>query len=196
MVWPVMVWNQWSFPTCSFNIYSRGFKIMCLTFTDYCQLSFREELVRQLGGIEDEEDPQYEYPWEPPTAKQYSTNHLPINHEGRYNCKVCYLTKKKQVKTSWGCTAPVCRGQHFCLSSSRNCYGSWHSSKFHSEKRKLNVDFEVSVLTSLPWVKKTSNGKDFSTLCSARSQMNLPHDLDLKRLFSPSLFSCWWSKFT
>lgn len=101
----------------------------------YAQLSFREELVRQLAGIEDlEEVPLYTGPAPARVDKDYQSNHIPLVVEGRFNCKVCYLTEKKQVRTSWTCSSEKCTRCHFCVTHQMNCFFRWHSAEFNGRR--------------------------------------------------------------
>ena len=97
---------------------------MYLTISGYSQRAFREELVRQLSCIDEHEEvPVYIHNrTAPPHA-----SHMP-QHTGdvRRNCKVCYVTTKKEVKSSWKCCDPQC-SVHLCLNRDRNCFARWHS---------------------------------------------------------------------
>ena len=76
----------------------------------YSKLHFREELARQLGGIDEEEEvPLYKATGKFPTERNFSSNHLPeFDDETRRNCRVCYITEKVERKTSWFCKNENC----------------------------------------------------------------------------------------
>ena len=107
-------------------------------FTGYAQLAFREELVRQLAGIsEDEKAPAHGHSSGPRPSSEYHTAHTPEHIKSRINCHVCYSTKRKEVKTSWRCKAPQCK-TGLCLTGSRNCFARYHSGEFDGYRKPKN----------------------------------------------------------
>ena len=109
-------------------------------FVEYSHLEFREELVRQLSGIEaTEEVPTFDKAVFPP-HQSYLTAHVPVAVDGRFNCRVCFLTqreasgKPKQVKTSWRCSIAVCVKVYLCVKLDRNCFARWHSAEFNNKR--------------------------------------------------------------
>lgn len=101
----------------------------------YGQLEFREELIRQLGDIDENTTvPLYTKPTGLRPHKDYYSEHLPVWTEKRLNCKVCYKTQHKEVKSSATCTAVACKGVHLCLNKGRNCFRVWHSQEFDKHR--------------------------------------------------------------
>ncbi len=100
----------------------------------YGQLEFREEIVRGLAGIvENEEPPKYakrkSYSFSP---KQFETDHIPERSMHR-NCKVCYFKCNVEKKTSVYCSADQCNVP-LCFTPDRNCFKIWHDPKYQGRK--------------------------------------------------------------
>lgn len=95
--------------------------------TNYGQLQFREELVRELVGIGEYEDyPVYEY--KAPANPDYHCEHMPEFEDIKRNCKVCYKNSKTENKSFVVCSK--CN-VNLCLLAHRNCFKTWHSVQFH-----------------------------------------------------------------
>lgn len=90
---------------------------------------FREELVRQLAGLEDFCNPPM---FGPPKREPgtYDTVHLPQFTDKKRNCKVCYKTTNKELKVLSMCSAPQCQVYLHCTAD-KNCFAIWHSRDFH-----------------------------------------------------------------
>lgn len=88
----------------------------------YGQLEFREELVRQLGGVEEREDIPLGKHNHPPKRKRESENRCgghPDWSDTRRYCTVCYKMKRVQNRTFIMCDR--CGG-YYCLQRERNCF--------------------------------------------------------------------------
>lgn len=99
--------------------------------SDYGQLEFREELVRQLAGIVDGPVPLYN----PKTSENAGTclhipQHMPDCTRLRRNCQVCYKKTKTEYKVSVRCE--TCDVYLHC-NSDKNCYKEWHTPAFQSK---------------------------------------------------------------
>ncbi|XP_048575717.1 piggyBac transposable element-derived protein 4-like [Nematostella vectensis] len=95
----------------------------------YSVAEFREELVRQLVGLEEFGPPPAH---KPPTRapNQFETVHMPMMSDVKRNCKVCYATTGKELKVRTYCEAPQCQA-YLHLTSTQNCFKIWHSKEFH-----------------------------------------------------------------
>jgi len=92
---------------------------------------FREELVRQLLGLQEYDQP----PVHKPPKKElgsYETLHIPIFGNTKRNCKVCYKTTKKELKVLSYCSAPQCQVYLHCTAD-KNCFEIWHSKDYHHD---------------------------------------------------------------
>lgn len=89
----------------------------------YGQLDFTVELIRQLGGIDDNTQvPLYKKPQpQPPTHVL-----VPTWSNDYKNCKLCYKKYKKEQKTYVICG--TCK-LHYCFTKQRNCLLESHSSQ-------------------------------------------------------------------
>ena len=101
----------------------------------YSITEFREELVRQLAGLEEYGQP----PVFNPSAKSpgdYETIHIPQFSEVKKNCKVCYATIKQELKVVTYCSAPQCQ---VCLhlTKRKNSFATWHSKNWNHKKWTL-----------------------------------------------------------
>lgn len=93
---------------------------------------FREELVRQLAGLEEYGQP----PVFNPHAKEpgnFETVHIPQFSEIRRNCKVCYETSQTEMKVVSYCSAPQCQVYLHCTQK-KNCFEIWHSKDYAHKK--------------------------------------------------------------
>lgn len=98
----------------------------------YSTTEFREELVRQLAGLEEYGLP----PAYNPSAKQpgdFEAVHMPKFGEIRRNCKVCYDEMKKELKVGSYCGAPQCQVYLHCTQK-QNCFEVWHSKNYAHRK--------------------------------------------------------------
>lgn len=89
---------------------------------------YREELVRQLAGLEEYGQPPA---FRPPTMEPdaFETAHImKVSHKPR-SCKVCYTTTKKELKVGTYCSAPQCQVYLHCTQQ-KNCFELWHSKEF------------------------------------------------------------------
>lgn len=94
-------------------------------------LEFREELVRDLAGLEEYlTPPVYENARQPQAKVQFETEHMIEFSEGRRSCKVCYKKFKTENKVHSFCSAPQCLVYLHCTPQ-RNCFKEWHSKAFH-----------------------------------------------------------------
>lgn len=87
----------------------------------YGQLDFTEELIRQLGEIDDKEN----IPGESKPKKHFTHHAIPHMSDQRGNCKLCYEKEKKERKTFVTCSECT---QHYCFNSTRNCLVQAHTS--------------------------------------------------------------------
>lgn len=95
----------------------------------YSLAEFREELVRQLAGLEEFGNP----PVSAPPKRQpgeFETIHLPEFTKTKRNCKVCYTLHKKELKVLSRCSAPQCQVYLHCTAD-KNCFSTWHSKEYH-----------------------------------------------------------------
>ena len=90
---------------------------------------FREELIRELVGLEQYGNP----PIHGPPKKEldmYETHHMPKFSKAKRNCKVCYATSKKELKVLSYCDTPQCQVYLHCTAD-KNCFEIWHSKEYH-----------------------------------------------------------------
>lgn len=98
----------------------------------YSVTEFREELVRQIAGLEEYEKP----PVFNPNAKEPSdfvTDHIPKVSEAKRNCRVCYDTTQKALKVVTYCSAPQCQVFLHCTKD-KNCFELWHKRNYEHRK--------------------------------------------------------------
>ena len=101
---------------------------------------FREELCRQLGQIEDDDDvPLIKSKLHPTADKRFQTEHLPMFDNKRHNCRICYVKNDEQVKTQVFCSADSCQGKYLCMNAKINCYNEWHSASFNGSNKYFTV---------------------------------------------------------
>ena len=94
----------------------------------YSVTEFREELVRQLAGLEEYGNP----PVFKPNAtepRDFDTVHIPQVSNTKRNCRVCYDTTKKTLKVVTYCSAPQCQVYLHCTQE-KNCFQLWHSRNY------------------------------------------------------------------
>ena len=102
----------------------------------YSTLEFREELVRQLAGLEEYGlPPVYMYSQGRHEKNKFETEHVPeVTPETKRNCRVCYETENEERKVVTQCNAPQCQ-VYLHITKNRNCFKIWHS-KEYQQKRK------------------------------------------------------------
>ncbi|XP_048587509.1 piggyBac transposable element-derived protein 4 [Nematostella vectensis] len=95
----------------------------------YSVAEFREELVRQLAGLEEFGPPPAH---KPPTSapNQFESVHMPMMSDVKRNCKVCDATTGKELKVRTYCEAPQCQA-YLHLTSTQDCFKIGHSKEFH-----------------------------------------------------------------
>jgi hypothetical protein len=89
---------------------------------------FREEIVRQLAGLDEYDQP----PVHKPPSKQpglYEAVHIPTYGNTKRNCKVCYKRTKKELKVLSYCSAPQCQVYLHCTAD-KNCFAIWHGNDY------------------------------------------------------------------
>ena len=93
---------------------------------------YREELVRQLAGLEEYGQPPV---FKPPKREpgEFETVHMIKFSEKGKNCKVCYAATKKEQKVKTYCNAPQCQVSLHCLPD-KNCFEIWHSKDYPHPK--------------------------------------------------------------
>ena len=98
----------------------------------YDPRSFREELSRQLGGIQDSDKvPLFRPPAPVAEIPVNVSYHLPEDTHDRRDCKVCARTLKKNAYKSFvKCT--TCN-VHLCLNKNRNCYKIFHTADIYKD---------------------------------------------------------------
>ncbi|KXJ06058.1 PiggyBac transposable element-derived protein 4 [Exaiptasia diaphana] len=94
----------------------------------YSIVEFREELVRQLCGLEDYGQPPAAKP-PPREPGTFSTLHIPHFSQHKRQCKVCYDTAKTVLKVVSYCSAPQCQVYLHCTQN-KNCFEIWHSNDY------------------------------------------------------------------
>ena len=93
---------------------------MCDTISDDSQLDFREEVIRQLAGISDDEEvPVYEAKQTCPASSAFTTAHIPQTLNKKLNCKVVEEGAEGCMEVwcttmQWCCTVPHFRQELFC----------------------------------------------------------------------------------
>ena len=96
-------------------------------------LEFREELIRNLIDLDQYAERPLFRPRPPPQDKsQFQTDHIPVFSDTKRNCKVCYMTIKKEMKVRSYCSAPHCNiYRHYC--QGYKCFRIRHGKKFHEK---------------------------------------------------------------
>ena len=105
---------------------------------DYSLASYREELVRQICGFEEYQDPpkpsctRPPTPTPPPPPGEFETVHIPVVHgDLRRNCVVCYKRDGSERRVNTSCSAPQCKGSFMHITTERNCFREFHSREYH-----------------------------------------------------------------
>ncbi|XP_063958469.1 piggyBac transposable element-derived protein 4-like [Lytechinus pictus] len=97
----------------------------------YDPRNFREELCRQLGGINDDDPVPLYRPVAPQAAavpvpaNDPEFFHLPEDSVDRLDCKVCAKTMKKNAYKSY--VRCLRCDVHLCMNKKRNCYYTFHT---------------------------------------------------------------------
>ena len=98
---------------------------------DYSLASYREELVRQICGFQEYQDPRKPSCTRPPTATPspppgvFETVHIRVVHgELRRNCVVCYKRDGSEWRVNISCSAPQCNGSFMHITSGSSTAGS------------------------------------------------------------------------
>ncbi|KAK1152068.1 piggyBac transposable element-derived protein 4-like [Acipenser oxyrinchus oxyrinchus] len=97
---------------------------------NYTHLHFRENLCRQLGGINIDDDRVSFYKPPAPTStpvSSFHSLHVPELTSSKRNCWLCYRRFRKEQKTLIVCMAPDCNTKPLCFVRNRNCFQIWHS---------------------------------------------------------------------
>ena len=76
-------------------------------YKGYSLLDFREELVRDLVGLNEYGKPPEHKP-PPKEPSTFETIHIPIYGKEKKNCKVCYAQEKRELRIYSYCSAPQC----------------------------------------------------------------------------------------
>ena len=89
---------------------------------------YREELVRQLAGLEEYDQPPV---FKPPSVEHgaFETAHIVKSSVTRKSCKVCYRETKKELRVVTYCDAPQCQVYLHCTQE-KNCFEIWHSKDY------------------------------------------------------------------
>ena len=93
--------------------------------SSYSLLDFREELVRQLCGLETFAPPPASSRVKPPGEFDLG-DHVPSFTDVRRSCKVCSKEGIDSRIYSF-CSAPQCHGVYLHLTREKNCFVRWHS---------------------------------------------------------------------
>ena len=93
---------------------------------------FREELVRQIAGLEEYGQPPVFKPpaREPKDPGEFGTAHILKISDTKRNCKVCYATTKNELKVRSYCSAPQCENAYLHCTQDKNCFEIWHSKDY------------------------------------------------------------------
>ncbi|XP_062393486.1 piggyBac transposable element-derived protein 4-like [Sardina pilchardus] len=97
----------------------------------YSVTEFREELVRQLAGLEEYGDPPVYEPVQNPG--EFVTDHIPCVSDTKRNCRVCYDTSKQALKVVTKCDAPQCQ-VYLHITHDKNCFEAWHTKNYEHRK--------------------------------------------------------------
>ena len=100
---------------------------------DYSLANYREELVRQICGFEEYEDPPKPSNARPPPPppREFETVHIPVFSDKRRSCVVCSKRERRQLKVTSYCSAPQCEGRFMHVTKGRNCFKEFHSREYH-----------------------------------------------------------------
>lgn len=100
--------------------------------SQYSVLEFREELIRQLAGLDDYgAPPVFQPPKKQVELSEFETVHLPRFSESKRNCKVCYAADKSVLKVVTYCSAPQCNVFLHCTKD-KDCFAIWHTAEYHN----------------------------------------------------------------
>lgn len=97
---------------------------------DYTLTHFQEEIVRQICGF-----PEYDQPplhttakpaRPPPDHGPYVTDHIPTVSEDRLMCIVCWKREEKNFKVNTYGKVPQCKC-HMHITREKNCFEDFHS---------------------------------------------------------------------
>lgn len=99
---------------------------------DYSLAHFREEIVRQICGFEEYEDPPVYSSAKQAAPGEFDTVHMPVfSDDVRRNCVVCYKREGRQLRVSSYCSAPQCEGNFMHVTKEQNCFKEFHSREYH-----------------------------------------------------------------
>lgn len=135
---------------------------------------FREELVRQLAGLDAYGQPPVHKPPKPPTRTrgslqcishqsqptrirepgQFHTVHIPQHTEQKRNCRVCYSRTKKELKVRSYCGAPQCQTYLHCQNGF-NCFRVPHQIFNFTPRKSTTISLRTTMLT---WLKRPVQG--------------------------------------
>ena len=99
----------------------------------YSFLEYREEIVRQVVGLNEYgQPPAYEKAKKDPSS--FETEHMLAFSASRCNCKVCYAKDGVERKVASYCSAPQC-GVFLHCNAKNNCFEIWHKQSYdHGRK--------------------------------------------------------------
>ncbi|XP_071372964.1 piggyBac transposable element-derived protein 4-like [Centroberyx affinis] len=107
-------------------------------FSYYTQVDFRENLARQLGGIDANASlPSHSLKPLAPPSESFHSDHVPQLQDLSRNCWLCYRKLKVENRTKVACLAPGCNGKRLCFTRDRNCFKSWHSAECDRIRKEL-----------------------------------------------------------
>ena len=100
---------------------------------DYALSNFREEIVRQLCGFREYDDPPVSTRSKPARSlPDFEAVHMPEFSENiRRRCVVCYKQGRGEAKVFSYCSAPQC-GKYMHVTKERNCFKEFHSREYHA----------------------------------------------------------------
>ena len=99
--------------------------------SDYSLAHFREEIVRQICGFADYENPPVYSTARRVEPGEFETVHMPVFVDQRRNCVVCYKQGRGQLNVFSTCSAPQCRGKYMHITKEKNCFKEFHSREYH-----------------------------------------------------------------
>ena len=107
---------------------------------EYSQCDFRDEIVREICGLDEFGDPpSYNPGRQRAQPTEFETVHVPLFAEQKRNCVVCYKQEKAERKVYSYCAAPQCQGKHMHVTRERNCFHIFHSREYHSQQCSLRL---------------------------------------------------------
>ena len=98
----------------------------------YSLLEFKEDVVRQLAGLEEYGEPPC-YKHAPKDKPDFQADHMPVFSDSRHTCRVCYDIEKVQRKVFSYCDAPQCKVYLHCTVQ-KNCFQEWHKKDYPYRK--------------------------------------------------------------